>query len=160
MLTHCTLLGAVMMPCGDRFYVSIGSDNGLFPELLPESVLTNHQWGLLTFSAGQFHSKYSRLFPSLIWIWKLINYDYMCVCVVGRPKQEVTCASRQWRVSCQKAPKRWWGNFICASKMASRFVPSDFSFGDVRHHSMSSCQVQIQIQIPLLPLVQIRNIEN
>ena len=22
--------------------------------------------------------------------------------VVGRPKQEVTCASRQWRVSCQK----------------------------------------------------------
>ena len=27
-----------------------------------------------------------------------------------------------------KAPKRWWGNFICASKMASRFVPSDVSF--------------------------------
>ena len=40
-----------------------------------------------------------------------------------------------------KAPKRWWGNFICASKMASRFVPSDVSFGDVRHHSLSSCQV-------------------
>ena len=38
-----------------------------------------------------------------------------------------------------KAPKRWWGNFICASKMASRFVPSDVSFGDIRHHSVSSC---------------------
>ena len=37
-----------------------------------------------------------------------------------------------------KAPKRWWGNFICTSKMASRFVPSDVSFGDVRHHSVSS----------------------
>ena len=40
-----------------------------------------------------------------------------------------------------KAPKRWWGNFICASKMASRLVPSDVSFGDIRHHSVSSCQV-------------------
>ena len=29
-------------------------------------------------------------------LWSLIIY------VVGRPKQEVTCASRQWRVSCQK----------------------------------------------------------
>ena len=32
-----------------------------------------------------------------------------------------------------KAPKPWRGNSSCASKMESKFVPSDVSFGDIRH---------------------------
>ena len=32
---------------------------------------------------------------------KIVDHSDVCI-VVGRPKHEVTCASRQWRVSCQK----------------------------------------------------------
>ena len=39
---------------------------------LPEPMLTNHHWCLLTFTWGQFHGKCSRYLPLLILLWKLL----------------------------------------------------------------------------------------
>ena len=55
--------------------VNIGSDNGLLPDgtkPLPEPMLTNHKWGLVAFTWGQFHGKCSR-YLSFVWLWKMIN---------------------------------------------------------------------------------------
>ena len=44
-------------------WVNLGSGNGLLPvgtKPLPKPMLTNHQWGLVPFTWGQFHRKYSR----------------------------------------------------------------------------------------------------
>ena len=45
-------------------WVNIGSGNGLLPDgtkPLPEPMLTDNQWGIVAFTWGQFHNKYSRL---------------------------------------------------------------------------------------------------
>ena len=57
--------------------VNIGSGNGSLPggtEPLPEPKLTNHQLGLVAFTWGQFHRKWSR-YLSLMWIWKITNFE-------------------------------------------------------------------------------------
>ena len=41
-----------------EIWFNAGSDNGLMPDItmpLPEAMLTNHQWGLVAFTGGQFH---------------------------------------------------------------------------------------------------------
>ena len=57
-LTHCGLV----MPCGntDLAGVKIGPGNGLLPDgakPLPETMLTNHQWGLVASFLQQFHRR-------------------------------------------------------------------------------------------------------
>ena len=49
--------------------VNIGSDNGLLPDgtkPLPEPIMTNHQWGLVAFTWGQFHRECSRSILDMI----------------------------------------------------------------------------------------------
>ena len=46
-----------------QIWVNIGSDNGLLPDdtkPLPEPMLTNHQWGVMAFTWGQYHRKCPR----------------------------------------------------------------------------------------------------
>ena len=57
------------------------SGGGLLPDgtkALPEPILTYHQRGLAAFDWGQFHTKFSR-YLSLIWVSKLLIYDYRCI---------------------------------------------------------------------------------
>ena len=47
-------------PYGDTIRVNIGSGNGLLPDgtkLLAAPMLTDHQWGPVTFISGQFHKR-------------------------------------------------------------------------------------------------------
>ena len=64
-----------------EIWVNTDSGNGLLPDSttpLPESMLTNHQWGVLAFTWGQFYRKcWGYLF--LIWIWKWLIYNYSCL---------------------------------------------------------------------------------
>ena len=68
-----------------QMWVNIGSGNGLLPDgtkPLPESVLTNHQWGLAAFISEHFHWKCSG-YISLTWVWKL-----QIECTVTRPRDQ------------------------------------------------------------------------
>ena len=77
-----------------EIWVNIGSDNGLLPDgtkPLHEPTLTNLQWGVVTFTSGQFHGKSSRYLPLIclkknkfefpigIWVkhhrWQLIKVN-------------------------------------------------------------------------------------
>ena len=71
----CELFVAWSRPMASQNSVNIGSDNGLVPsgtKPLTEPVLTNHQWGHMAFTWGQFHRKYSR-YLSLISVGKWLN---------------------------------------------------------------------------------------
>ena len=58
------------IPYGVIEFVNIGlGDGGTKP--LPQPMLTNHQWGLVAFTWGQFHRKYWR-YLSLIWVSKFL----------------------------------------------------------------------------------------
>ena len=55
-----------MRPYGDRELVKMGSGHGLSPEgtkSLPEPMLTNHQWGLVEFSWGNFNGHAEYVYP-------------------------------------------------------------------------------------------------
>ena len=54
-------------------------------------MLTNHPWGLAAFSGGKFHRKCSR-WLSLIWVWKLLIKNYICI----SQGQWVKCNNAQW----------------------------------------------------------------
>ena len=45
---------------------------------LPEPMLTNHLWGLVAFTRGQFHKICSRSQSLISWVWKLLYQDYSC----------------------------------------------------------------------------------
>ena len=65
-LTHCGLVAP-------EIWVNIGSGNGLLPDgnkLLPEPMLTDHQWSPVTFIVGQFHKRCLN-HQSLKSVWKL-----------------------------------------------------------------------------------------
>ena len=73
-LTHCCLV----TPYGDRVLVNIGSGNGLLPDgtkPLPEPMLTNHHWNLVTFISGRFHKRCLN-HQSLKFVWKLHNWNF------------------------------------------------------------------------------------
>ena len=61
-----TWFGGLVALYGVIDLVNIGSVNGLFPDRnkpLPESMLTNHHWGPVASTWGQFHSKYPKYLP-------------------------------------------------------------------------------------------------
>ena len=64
-----------------KIWINIGSGNGLLPDdtkPLPEPMLTNHQWGILTFIWEQFHSDYARHY-SVLTVWKLNFWKFWIV---------------------------------------------------------------------------------
>ena len=72
-LNHCGHIDAI---CHRTCHlVNIGSGNGLLPDgtkPLPEPMLTNHQWGLVAFTRGQFCRKCPNYLSS-IWVLKIDN---------------------------------------------------------------------------------------
>ena len=73
-LTQCGLV----TPYGNKQLGQHGLTGWLYAwqhKPLPEPMLTNHQWVLVEFNWGQFHRK-CPIYPSSIWVWKLLVLTY------------------------------------------------------------------------------------
>ena len=90
-----------------QIWVNTGSSNGLLPNStkpLPEPMLTNHQWGLVTFTLQQLHKKYAS-YLSLKWVWNLQDFSHISkgpmssVIFSPGPRFNIKMTSYQYRKS-------------------------------------------------------------